>query len=218
MIASDVMSGAAVYLNDPSQITWNTTVLLPVLKLALRDLELILINNQVSPVVEVSATGTVTAGAKLWGTQPTNIFTPQVMFERAVGEDDSQWVRMTEKTVLPNDVPDTELTYWSYREGVINFIGATTTREVKLDYLRKLSDITDASSTVEPATAQAVLEAMTAEFAARIIGENPTRADSIRDNYSMPFKADFINILVKEAQNRPVRRKGYSVYARLLNR
>jgi hypothetical protein len=137
--ASAAIQSARTYLNDINAITWSDAVLMPLLQEAFGELQLELSIHR-NPVIKAQYITNVPAVSEsqippvyLPG-QPANITYPISMYEKDVGDDDDSYDEMYQVTFLPNQDPDMELEFWSWQAQMIQFIGATTTRTVLLNY------------------------------------------------------------------------------------
>lgn len=206
LLASDVMDeSAAVYLNDAAKARWPYTVLLPYLKSAIGELQAELESNDLPTLHEIAAVITVGPGTKILQTPDDFVF-PMYLDERAVGE--SRFEQMEELSWEPDAEPEEKLKTWVFREGKIQMLGSSSTREVKLRYLRSLNAITAANSVIEIPNAKQFLAAETAALASSFGGSATARGTSagMRAEY---FKRLLISALTKRLQDRPVRRRGY---------
>ncbi len=206
LLASDVMDeAAAVYLNDAAKARWTYTILLPYLKSALGELQAELESNDLPPLYEIATIITVLAGATEV-TLPADFVFPMYLEERAVGE--TRFQPMEELSWEPDDDQDSKLNNWVFREGKIQLLGATTTREVRLRYLRSLSSVVASNSVIEVPNAKQFLAAQTASLASTFGGMATARGTTAGDK-AQYFKRLLIGALTKRLQDRPVRRRRY---------
>lgn len=134
-LAKDAIKSARAYLNDNAAITWTDAILMPLLQEAhgelIQDLDL----NSIGVIKYQTAPIIVPAGAiDLGVSQPANIIEPISMMERSPGTDAESFVDMIKVNFLPEINRTTWLVYWSWMGQIINFLGATATREVVLRY------------------------------------------------------------------------------------
>lgn len=206
MLVSEVTADAAALLNDPSQLTWTDTILLPYYQKAFRELVEVLEGHSVPMLKEASAAVTVAAGATSI-TSITDIRLPLVLWERASGSTDP-FTKMEETSWEPETEQTNELRYWSWREGSIVFVGATTDREVKLQYIKTLAAAATINSNVTIPEGRLFLTSRTAAIAAALGGGNFERAAAL-DSDAQEALWRVVNISTKSMQALPVRRKGY---------
>lgn len=206
LLASEVMDhSAAVYLDDATKSRWTFAVLLPYLRSAYGELQSALESNDLPPLYEVSAVISVPANTTDL-TLPADFILPIRLEERAVGE--TRWQRMDELSWEPDEDRTDRLRVWIFREGKVQLLGATTTREVRLRYTRSLNTISTENTTLEISNAKEFLAARTAGLAASFGGratERGTEANLRADG----FKVDIIGTLSKRMQDKPVRRRGF---------
>jgi hypothetical protein len=216
-LASVALDSARTYLNDVNSQIWTDTVLLPYLKEAHRDMLLVLWLNGLPVIKEKSSTINVTALATTL-TLPSDLIEPIWLKERSQGSSD-QWIEMTETEFEPDRNKETTLNYWTWREEVIAFVGATTNREVLLRYWKSLAAVTTASSALGFILAEAFLGPQTAGYAAGSVG-NLTLAGELLFVQSQQVgvagsKLDMIvRANVKGQQNLPARRIPYRRFSR----
>ena len=127
-------------LNDNMAVKWPDPALIPKLQTAHRQLQLELALNSIPIVKEQSAVITVTAGdLDLGANQPAGMIEPIALKERDVGGTATDFEQMVEVSFLPQIAQDTRLVYWAWYDSKVNFIGATTNREVLLRYINTLT-------------------------------------------------------------------------------
>lgn len=206
MLVSEVTADAGALLNDPSQLTWTNTVLLPYYQKAFRELIEVLENHSVPILKEVSTLTTVTAGETSI-TTITDIRTPLTLWERASGSSDL-FTKMKETEWEPEIDLTTELRYWNWREGTVVFPGATTDRQVKLLYIKTLDAAATVNSAITIPEARTYLASRTAAIAAALAGGNFERAAAL-DSDSQEALWRVVNSMVKSMQALPARRRGY---------
>jgi len=217
-LASVALASARTYLNDVGSQIWTDAILLPYLKEAHKDLLLVLWLNGIPVVREKSAVITVTALA-LTLTLPADLLEPIWLKERAVGETNANWVPMTETEFEPDKLQDTTLKYWAWREEAINFVGATTDREVSLRYWKSIADIVTASSSLGFLLSEGFLGPQTAGYAAGSIG-NVSLAEELLwvNGASVGIAGARLDMIVranvKGSQNLPARRIPYRRFSR----
>lgn len=211
IIASEVMLASAALLNDHTQRLYTNAKLLPYLKMAYKDLllEFTLLGNRL--LDEVSTDILVVAGTTVL-TAPSNLIQPLELHERDPDEN-GEWTPMREERWEPDATPGTTLIYWVWREEVIQFLGATTDREVRVKYKKTLNPIVDENSSIAVLDGDAFLSFRTAGLAARYSGENYTRADQL-DNEAGRALRLLTGRDVKRQQGVPVRRRRYGTTLR----
>lgn len=208
---------ARALLNDQGTALFTNTTLEPLLQLALRDLEAAEVLEDGPLVNRYSANATVAALTTVWTGQATAIgagnaiIFPMKMEERTVGSVlESDWVDMTFKDTLPNQVMGTTLDFWTWRIEQIVFLGATTAREVRLWY-KGIIDVTPSGGviTILSPSVHNFLAFKTAEYAAATIGQNADIASAM-SQYAAQKLEEILGIIDKNNQKVPIRRKGYT--------
>lgn len=212
--AVEALNSARSYLNDTGKSFWTDARLLPYLTEAYRDLLLILHSNGLPVLREKSSAITVAIGATSL-TLPSDFVEPIKLKERLSGSSDT-YVPMEEKDFAPDFDQVENLRYWAFREGAIEFIGATTARQVLLFYQKSLTIPTSAASALTFLYAETFLGPQTAGYAAGALG-NTTLAEALlyrvgkdEDVSIAGSKLDtLIRFNVKGQQNLPARRLPY---------
>ena len=206
--ASTLMQKSAEILNDAERNMWNDDVLLPMLVLAFQELELEYVNHSLPALMDLSSPQVVAAGLKSLA-PVVDFLAPISLEERGVGEDDTRWVEMSQRTFEPDTInKSNSLIYWAYREQEFKFVGATQAREIRYRYYKNFDQPDDATSNISVLNSTLFLQFKTAANAARYIGQRPTLADTL-DNNSTRFLHKAMNREVKSIQNMPKRRKGF---------
>lgn len=212
MTSGNIMDRAAVNLNDASKVTWTYTVLLPYLRTALDELELLFANNGMSTLKEISSAVDVAASSVATSVSTiTDILAPLEVFERLEGQtSESDWVKMTMRDFEDNLAPSDELRVWAWREEVIRLPPCSVAREIKVHYYKKIADATSENGTDNLTIENSLLflSYRTAALAAEFGGEQPRRAESLN------AKADkFLTLSIardtKLKHGRPRRRKPF---------
>jgi len=206
MLVSEVVADAAALMNDVPRAIWTDAVLLPYYQKAHRELVEVLENHSVPILKETSALTTVVAAATSI-TTITDIRVPLKLWERASGSTDL-FGSMTETEWEPEIDLTSELRYWSWRENVIVFPGATTDRQVKLQYIKTLDAPSSVNASVTVPEARIFLSARTAAICAALAGGNFERAAAL-DSDAQEALWRTINSMVKTMQGLPARRRGY---------
>lgn len=217
MLASEVTAQAALLLNDPSQLLWTNTKLLPCLTKANEELELELEIYQIPVQRQVASPVTsVEIGDTELDEYPTDFIEPIKMFERALGSSDG-WGEVKEfSDVDANLTTNARIIQWTYRNLKIYINPPTSDREIYLLYTRGLTAVTVAGSTIEVPQAKTYLSARTAQIAALNLGNSPTKSMSLQPDVDKSLD----RILRRLGKNKQgvggSRRKPYKGYKRVV--
>jgi len=207
---SDVFDRARAILNDALTVSgtiYNDTALLPLVKVANDELSDYLITNGVTVQKQMVVSIPVLAGVKEL-TLPADIVVPITLYEKAQGAPDADYVQMAEKAWEPNAPQVTNLVNWVWRDQEVKFNGATTPRDVRLDYIRLLAEIQDEDTLVEVIGSVNFLSFRTAALGARHIGENPNKADEL-DLDAIKYRDKLLQIGVRKNQTLRGRRRPF---------
>ena len=204
---------SVILLNDPNKsYSITNDKLLPLVKKAYRELSVELHNNGAPLLNEISEPIDVPAESKTLGNdQPDDIVIPVRLKER--GSEAEEFSSMTEQYWESTDRPGPSLVYWAWRDEEIQFLGATTDRQIVIYYRKSPSPIEDVDSRVSYINAINFLSPRTAAMAARFIGNNSRRGDELDIDAAMNL-SKLISRTVKGAQNITSRRKSYWQYLR----
>lgn len=205
--AGEVMDRAAVLLNDKDKTLWTYTVLLPYLQQAWDELLVKLENNHVKVTRELSSIITVAAGATS-ATLPSNLVQIIDVKERTQGSSENFTDMEETEWPLLNYTPAAQFTYYCVAGETLQFPAATTNREVRLRYVKSLSNITSDASLVNLINSKPYLALKTAAIAADLSGRAPEVAKSLEARAAIALH-ELIAVKVGGLQSIPVRRPGW---------
>lgn len=209
-IASDVMDGARMMLNDTAATLYSNTAITPHVIAANEQLELEMLALGIS-VIRKPTVAIIVPALALTLTLPTDFLLPLELYERLSGATNDPWVLMTEREWTPADyTQNTSLNYWAFYNNAVNFPGSTVARDVMMRYERQLAVITGPNSPEENIVFKRYLAAKTAEYAARYVGMNKSISDDIHNDEVRPALELVTQILVGNMQGNPVRRMRFS--------
>lgn len=212
LLVSDITPLSAAKLNDASQLTYTDNVLLPFVKMAWEELKLELVLTGNLRVMERSSILVLPIGQTDLvdaGIQPSGMLEPLRLWERLNGSSDN-FLPMRRLQWEPQIQATDSLRYWDYRKQHIITVGATTTRDVQIDYLEALIDITSTGDTLDVNHCKMFMIFKTASFAAYDVGSNKTRGDSL-DGKAGYYLSKLRRINTKSKQGVRSRRKPHRV-------
>lgn len=195
----------AVYLNDAAAAIYTDVKLLPHAKAAYGFLETELEKHNISCKSQVTDSIIVNIGDKLLQL-PSDFMWPIKMEERLFGSSDL-FIPMVNRMWVPSINVTDKLIYWVWNLDEIQFLGANTTREVKLYYLKRFPAIQDADNFVY-GKADQYMSAKIAALAHLFLSQNETLANEC-NKLAEENLAEIVGIFVKKTQAMPVRRKPY---------
>lgn len=208
----DALDIARSLLCDEAGINWTDIVLFPKVKQAHGELITKLNLNGIAVQVKVSARVPVVIGAKnLGANEPTDIIRVINISELAPGDPINYAVRMTKYDTLPFIEQGTCLNYWSYNGEKIEFIGATTPRDVIIEYLRQPTSPVEVNSILDFAMSEIYIGPRVAALAvfAKDKGLFQMANQIAEENLSR-----LVRTQVKGDQSLPVRRRPFSYMRR----
>lgn len=206
-----IVEAQSVFLNDAGGGIYPSSALLPIVKKAVRDMQSELQSNQATEIKEVTGVIAVPINATVLNNvagYPADVLDPIALFEKPTGASNDQYVPMTQLAWEPDITPDAMIKFWDYRELEIKINPATRTNDVKMRYYKVLIPIVDVNSLITIPESFGYLSARTAAIAAANIGENQTRALICQDE-AMIRLSKMINVMVKQNQSIPVRRRRF---------
>lgn len=215
---ADILDLVASLMNDTAKTKFTYTATLPYFNIALAEMQEHLELSEIPVMEKTAAAVTVTAGQTVVASgttaanYPSDLVSIQQLWERLAGSSDP-YTPMFKRDYLPHyldGIETSDLVYWTWLDQEIQFIGATTDRDVKLDYIRQrfVNIITDTTTAIDVMNSRTFLEFKTASLCSRFIGENPTRADALLAEAQLA-KERLIGINVKDKQDIQVRRKPF---------
>lgn len=199
-----------VYLNSSA---FTDASLLPIINMVFRQIQDKLITNGSTKFVGYFSPITVTAGdtdipeGGAAGELPTNFHSPISLQERAVGA--TSYTPMKEKLVLPDLTQQPELLYWQWADDRIKLIGATSDREVRIYGNKFLPELSAIGDSIALGFTKGYIAARVASIAAASIGQNQTKADSIRV-VADELEHTVLSTIARKNQSLPVRHLPYS--------
>jgi hypothetical protein len=201
---------AALYGTPPTSTAY--AALIPFLQEAFRDLQNELFLNGL-PVLHKTAlllnfpAGTTALTLTSTPALPSDIIVPVTLFERDAGASAEDFDEMVEKSWLPEEQQDEELTYWQWEGQQINFLGATTARDLQLNYDAGLPLPALFADTLGFTDAEFYIAPKTAAYAAESI-DRYKRGETLHAQAESKL-SKIIRANVKNQQSLPVRRRPY---------
>jgi len=214
MLAKEVMDRSASLLNDTARSIFTYVAQIPYLNMAMDELQELMEQNNV-PVTEETSTsinislGTTSLSFTTNPALPSNLIEIQRLWERLQGSTED-WQPMNRKDYLPSLVTQTaSLVNWIWQNQQIEFIGATTNRNLRIDYIASRLPVVETENTViELINARSFLAYRNAGLCAQFIGENSERAEALNTMAILSFDR-FVVINTKGRQSNPVRRRPF---------
>jgi hypothetical protein len=220
-VASDVGALAAAWMNDAAQALWTNAILLPYIRSGYRRLQRDLATagvrlSQGETQITLPAAGTQLDSV---GTPPNAQLPADFLWPRKLSEKpSSQQYGFADMRFCPGSLPDRApasfLVDWRYVgdpsnavPGVIQFVGATQSVVLKLEYDRSLPNLPATNSAVLIPDALEALAAATVEQVAASRGR-AVAGQSQEARYQLE-KQTLVDRLKRFEQRYPVRRRPY---------
>jgi hypothetical protein len=220
--SGSVMDRSASLLNDTAKSIFTYVVQLPYLNMAQDELSEVLEQNNVPATNEKSSILVVTTamtdiGGLTGPALPSDLIEVRGAYERLSGSSEDFQI-MSRVDFLP---PFTQLTesliYWTWQQQIIYFLGATSARDVRLDYLAVVMPTLSSTTGTDNITlfnAKSFLSYRTAALCAEFVGENTSRAQELNEFAQMALDR-FLSINTKGRQSSPVRRRPFMASAKV---
>lgn len=210
----EMLDRSAVLLNDASKTQYTYAVQLPYFNMAQDDLQEQMELNNVPATNQRSSSIVVAAAVTAISfttvpALPAGLIEIQELSERLNGTS-VDFDHMTRREFLPSIVEQTEsLIWWTWQDQEIRFVGATTPRQLLLNYIEsKLPVVTSTATSITLINARSFLQYRTAALCAEYIGENVTRASSLNANAGIALDT-FLGIDTKGRQAISARRRPF---------
>jgi len=217
------MDRAAALNNDPSKTIYPYIKQLPLLNSALQELQELFELNDVPVTATVSTEVTVLSGTTEIGFAPdvpvvntpylpSDLVEPRVLWERQAGID--PYIPMTKLDTLPRwqqGVEVQQLIWYTWQTQKIKFLSANQDNDIKMDYIKFLFaqfTSTTGADNISVINSRGFLEYRTGALVAEMLGENPTRAQSLNGNAVLALDR-IVGIGSKGRQNIMIRRRPF---------
>jgi hypothetical protein len=185
---SDIITTAAILMNNSTQSLYNNTTVLPYLNLALDELQEIFEQNGIPITNETSSAPiTIPAGVDRLGFDtipalPADCIEIQEMWESTTGL--NEWVPMIKQEFIPHYLEDNTtismFLIWAWEHGRVKLIASNSTNDIKIDYTASMFNtpiqIKDINVNLAFVNVKTYLEYKTAALCAMFVAENQTRA------------------------------------------
>lgn len=217
IITANIFDRVAALLNDSNLQIFTYAAQLPYLNVAIDELAEEMEQNNVEATTTKSSTLTITTGTTVISATstpayPSDLINIQTIWEKLSGSDTESYAQLTKVEFLPPYLqPVDSLIFWTWQEQEIRFVGATSDRDVMLQYIaRTLNQVTqvDGSDIITLINAQSFLSYRTAALCANYIGENATRSTEL-NTFAQAALNRFLNIDAKGRQVISTRRRPF---------
>lgn len=206
IIATDVFTAAQAFLNDQGGQRFDAASLLQYLITASEDLQNDLQLNGIPVLNSGDTVIPVLAGATTLAL-PADFLEPIELLERVTGSG-NVFEPMVRTEWDPEEAQINELVYWAWRGNAIHFLGGLVNNDVRVRYKAILGVIAGGASAITYGLAKNTLAFKTASYAAKYMGENPTRGSELSEDYERSLNK-LIAAAVKNMQSLPVRRQPF---------
>lgn len=206
-------------MNDAAQAVYTNDVCLPLLNLALDELQEIYELNDIPATSDTSTAITIPAGISSIGFDttpalPSNFIEMKQLWESQNGL--NQWTPVAKKETLPhyleNNSTISMFLIWAWEHGRITLIPANTPIDLKLDYIGNLFNtpihIKDVNVNLPFTNIKTYLEYKTGALCAMFIAENPERAGAL-DGLAGTALSRALGIPIKGMQSITTRRRPF---------
>jgi len=215
--AKEVMDRVASLMNDSDRAVYTYTVVLPFLNMAIDELH-DLLQDGMSPMTNTAGYVTLTAGQFMITPQenpigphyPGDLLEIRALWERQAGATGTFTLMIHRDTINPRSAT-TSLLEWYWEDQIIKFNanGATSSREIKLEYIRDaIPHVLNENSIISVIGVTQLLAYKTASMCAKYIGENYMRSESLAKD-AEECEDHLLGIDSKAKQNITTRRRPF---------
>lgn len=218
LLAGTVMNAAASLMNDSARTKYTYVAQVPYVNIALQELQedyelhSLPVTQQTSAIINIPAgqTAMVFNAIAPIPALPTDMVEPGQLWERSQGI--NPFIPMTKRDYLPHDLEGVLLTqfmYYVWISSQIQFLPASQSNDIKIDYIKQLfTPVVNESSLINVINAQTFLEYRTAGLLAEFIERNTTSANAM-NAYAMLAENRALGIGSKGKQNIMTRRRPF---------
>lgn len=217
---SDIITTvAAALMNDASQTVYDNVTCLPLLNLALDELQELYELNDIPITTETSSAIWIKSGISSIGFDttpalPSDFIEMKQLWESPHGL--NQWSAVDKREIIPHYLEDgttiSMFILWAWEHGRIRVIPANTDIDLKLDYVASLFNtpiqIKDVNVNLPFTNVKTFLEYKTGALCAMFIAENPERAGAL-DSLAGSALTRALGIPVKGMQSITTRRRPF---------
>jgi hypothetical protein len=216
---SDVVLTVSNLLNDPNQSQYTNSVCLPMLNLALDELQELFELNGIPTTNETSAAITIKAGVNRLGFDTTPALPSDLIELQQVWESPSglnRWSPVDKRDFIPHYIEDgtalAQFLIYAWEHGRIVLVAANQDNDLKIDYTASLFNtpiqLKDVNVNLPFTNVKTYLEYKTGALCAMFIAENPERAGAL-DSLAGTALERALGIPIKGMQSIVVRRKPF---------
>ena len=220
---NDIISTVSVLMNDYTQSKYNNTACLPMLNLALDELQETFELNGIPVTNETSAAITIPSnpakivvdiGFDTSPALPSDLIEIQQLWESPTGL--NQWTRVIKMEFVPNYLKDgvqiSQFLIWALEKGRIKLLMANQLNDLKIDYTASMFNtpiqIKDVNVNLPFTNVKTYLEYKTAALCAMFIAENESRAMAL-DSTAGTALSRSLGIPIKGMQSITTRRRPF---------
>lgn len=205
MIAEEVLTEASGLLNDENRDLFDADMLLPHLIKAHGELDLHMQAAGLQNLMETSSVISVpTSKTTITLSDITNLIYPKKLWERLAGSS-VLYTPMVESMWLPQRDKADSLLNWAWTGNEIKLVGATSAREVKVDYLKGLTALTTKNDSIPYPQSKLFLASRVAAIASARL-QNYTKAEMFNSD-AETWLEKFLNIQIKSKQSSAIRHR-----------
>jgi hypothetical protein len=208
----DALVIARSLLMDDIGSIWTDAVLFPKVKQAHQELVAKLNLNGIAVQIQTTVRITIPIGQLNMGvTGPTDIIRVIEIHELATGDPIENAIRMTKQDFMPYVPQDTTLRYWTYNLEQVQFLGATTSRDIIMHYLRQPAPPIEVNSTLDFDMSEIYIGP---RVAALSVATKDPNLFSMTNQIAEENLSLLVRTQVKGDQSLPVRRRPFSYMRR----
>ncbi len=219
--AGEVMDQAAANLNDYAKTIYTYTAQLPHLRTAMDALKLEFqlnncpVTNVTSQIIPLNVGDDhINPPGMSPPNYPGDLIEIQGVWQRLQNSDEA-WLPLRSVEFMPHYLEGENqnygpyLPYYSWQQEMLKFPLVQVAMEIKIDFISEvIGNIKNENDSIGIINTKMALAFKTAELCARLLGENPTRADELKLEWQIAID-QVIGINVKGKQDMPARKRPF---------
>lgn len=203
------MARAAAHLNDINQLVYDNIVLLPMLNMAIDELQEELGVYEIGEMKKESIIILIPLDSDLIPQLPIDFMESISILERPQGSSED-WTQVTEVVAIDPNLKADRIMQWAERADRILINPPSTGRELLLEYIASMTIAEGEDGPINVETSRRLLALLTARNAARDLGNSPNKAATYDKDISRARDRLVRRLQKKSQETMGVRRLPYT--------
>jgi hypothetical protein len=175
--SGSVMLAAATHLNDANQLVYTPLVLLPLLNMAIDELQEELGVHEIEDMKKESIIILVPSDSSTIPQLPLDFLETINILERSQGSQDA-WTTVDPVRAIDPNLKTSNIMQWSERSDRVLINPPTSGREILLEYVASMTIVEGEDGPINIETSRRLLALLTARNAARDLGNSASKANT----------------------------------------